>query len=143
MPIVSTSASKDTQSVLTAVEKTEKQIDAVVSSLDDVATKTEEQIDVVVSALDAVATKTESQIKSVTSVLSDVASSTERQIDSVIDSLRKTDAKRKKQAKNVAKVTLAGVALSVAVFFFANQEIGLLCAVLSTALPSFVNLVDN
>jgi hypothetical protein len=125
MPIVSTSASKDTEAVLTAVEKTEK------------------QMDVVVSALDAVATKTERQIKTVTSVLSDVASNTESQIDSVIDSLRKSDEKRKKQAKSVAKVTLGGVALSIAVFFFGNQEVGLLCAVLSTALPSFVNLVDN
>ena len=125
MPIVSSSASKDAQNVLSAVEKTEKQIDVVVNALSDVASKTESQIDVVVN------------------VLSDVASKTESQIEDVVDSLRKSDAKRKTQAKNVAKVTLAGVSLSILVFCLVDQSVGLLCAVLTSALPAFVNLVDD
>jgi hypothetical protein len=125
MPVVSSSSSQETQTVLTAVEKTEKQIDVVANALSDVASKTEKQIDVVAN------------------VLSDVASKTEKQIEDIVDSLRKTDAKRKRQAKNVAKVTLGGVSLSILVFCLVSQSVGLLCAVLTSALPSFVNLVDD
>jgi len=50
---------------------------------------------------------------------------------------------RRDRAKKVAVVSCAGLVVSLIVYYLGHSDAGILCAVVSSAIPSIVNLVND
>ena len=53
------------------------------------------------------------------------------------------DKKRKDNAKKFAAISVVGFAVSSAVYFFFDQNLGIFLSIVSSSIPSIVNLVDD
>ena len=76
-------------------------------------------------------------------IISSTKSDEEIEIRSILEKSSDSESKRKKAAKKFTFLSLAMILASMLVFAFFDKQVGLLCAVLSSSVPSFVNLLDD
>jgi len=50
---------------------------------------------------------------------------------------------RRKQAKKYSILTVCGLLTGICLFLFVSRDVGLLTAIVSSAIPSTINLIDD